>query len=132
VNLSSICLLATALVDVIQEFRLPHLGQGLKEPGTAIYERALCENGRHMEKECMFVEVKFDFQEVGKHDAVIFLGICREDHHIWGQGLVELLADGFDCTDIRMVEREGFQVLAPAGPRCPHFCPCLGCTAIIP
>jgi hypothetical protein len=51
-----ISLLATAGVSVLQEFILPHLVQGFKEPGTAINECALCENGRHMDEECMYVD----------------------------------------------------------------------------
>jgi hypothetical protein len=60
-----ISLLATAVVSVIQEFRLPTLVQDsnwnqelatCKEPGTAINKCALCENGRHMVEECMDVD----------------------------------------------------------------------------
>jgi hypothetical protein len=51
-----ISLLATTVVSVIHEFRLPTLVQDSKEPGTAINECALCENGRHMDEECMDVD----------------------------------------------------------------------------
>jgi hypothetical protein len=56
-----ICLLSTVIVSVIQGFRLPHLVQGLKEPGTAINECALCENGMHKDEECTVVDSEFDF-----------------------------------------------------------------------